>query len=306
MHSWPKGSVLGGGQGLLGRGQRPLLHVQVLPPGWRALTVLTLASVVSTKPRGVGHKPASQHLMLPLCRARLLHHFPRWLGSSAELGLEPRRQVRPQSLSTDHQGSRKGRENKTPSEDQGISGRSNQSDGPQAQFFSLTLFNLYISYWFEENSHFGNFQCLKMNKHYCACLLSSFSCVWLLWNPKDCSPPDSSVLGIFQARIVEWVAMPSSRGSSWISDWTRVSHIVGRFFTHWETWEAQALLCDAVNKIFILSEKLAIKTCTLYCKTEISIYLHKQRFWYIKLKYSCQAKASFQQYFTEHASIKNN
>ena len=36
----------------------------------------------------------------------------------------------------------------------------------------------------------------------------------------DCSPPGSSVHGIFQARILEWVAMPSSRGSSWPRDWT--------------------------------------------------------------------------------------
>ena len=35
-----------------------------------------------------------------------------------------------------------------------------------------------------------------------------------LCNPMDCSPPGSSVHGILQARILEWVAMPSSRGSS--------------------------------------------------------------------------------------------
>ena len=35
-----------------------------------------------------------------------------------------------------------------------------------------------------------------------------------LCNPVDCSPPGSSVYGIFQARILEWVATPSSRGSS--------------------------------------------------------------------------------------------
>ena len=35
-----------------------------------------------------------------------------------------------------------------------------------------------------------------------------------LCNPMDCSPPDSSVHGILQARMLEWVAMPSSRGSS--------------------------------------------------------------------------------------------
>ena len=39
------------------------------------------------------------------------------------------------------------------------------------------------------------------------------SCLTLC-DPKDCSPPGSSVHGIFQARLLEWVAMPSSRGSS--------------------------------------------------------------------------------------------
>ena len=39
-----------------------------------------------------------------------------------------------------------------------------------------------------------------------------------LWDPVDCSPPGSSVCEIFQARILEWVTMPSSRGSSWPRD----------------------------------------------------------------------------------------
>ena len=60
-----------------------------------------------------------------------------------------------------------------------------------------------------------------------ACLLSRFSRVWLfstLWlhNP---SPPGSSLHGILQARILEWVAMPSSRASSQPRDWTHVSYI---------------------------------------------------------------------------------
>ena len=53
-----------------------------------------------------------------------------------------------------------------------------------------------------------------------------------LCDPKDCSPPGSSVYGILLARILEWVAMPSSRGSSWLRDWTQVSCvscIAGRF-----------------------------------------------------------------------------
>ena len=44
-----------------------------------------------------------------------------------------------------------------------------------------------------------------------------------LWDPKDCRPPGSSVHGILQARILEWVAGLSSRGSSPPKDWTWVS-----------------------------------------------------------------------------------
>ena len=54
----------------------------------------------------------------------------------------------------------------------------------------------------------------------------------------DCSPPGSSVHGILQARILEWVAMPSSRGSSWPRGQIPFSCIVGRFFTVWATREA--------------------------------------------------------------------
>ena len=60
-----------------------------------------------------------------------------------------------------------------------------------------------------------------------------------LWDLMDCSPPGSSVHGILQARILEWVAMPSSRGSSQSRDQTQVSCTIGRFFTIWATREAQ-------------------------------------------------------------------
>ena len=48
-----------------------------------------------------------------------------------------------------------------------------------------------------------------------------------------------TVHGILQARILEWVAFPFSRGSSQPRDWTQVSHIAGGFFTSWATTEAQ-------------------------------------------------------------------
>ena len=56
------------------------------------------------------------------------------------------------------------------------------------------------------------------------------SCLTLC-DPMDGSPPGSSVHGILQARILEWVAMPSSRGSSQPRDQTQVSCTAGRFFT---------------------------------------------------------------------------
>ena len=58
-----------------------------------------------------------------------------------------------------------------------------------------------------------------------------------LWDPMDCSPPGSSVHGILHARILEWLAIPFSRGSSWFRGRTQVSHIAGGFFTIWATRE---------------------------------------------------------------------
>ena len=58
-----------------------------------------------------------------------------------------------------------------------------------------------------------------------------------LCDPMDCSLPDSSNHGIFQARVLEWGAISFSRGSSWSRDWTQVSHIAGRCFTIWATRE---------------------------------------------------------------------
>ena len=71
------------------------------------------------------------------------------------------------------------------------------------------------------------------------CCVVSCSVVSDPCNPIDCSPPGSSVHGIFQARIVEWVAFPFSRRSSQHMDQTQISHIASRFFTIWATREAQ-------------------------------------------------------------------
>ena len=54
-----------------------------------------------------------------------------------------------------------------------------------------------------------------------------------LCDPMNCSPPASSIHGILQARILEWVAISCSRGPSWSRDQTQVSSTAGRFFTNW-------------------------------------------------------------------------
>ena len=63
-----------------------------------------------------------------------------------------------------------------------------------------------------------------------------------LCDPMDCSLPGSSVHGIFQARVLEWVAISFSRGSSPPRDQTWVSRIVGRCFTIWATREVDVFL----------------------------------------------------------------
>ena len=57
-----------------------------------------------------------------------------------------------------------------------------------------------------------------------------------LCHPMDCSPPGSSVHGIFKARILKWVAISYSKGSSWPRDQTQVFCTAGRFFTNCVTW----------------------------------------------------------------------
>ena len=67
-----------------------------------------------------------------------------------------------------------------------------------------------------------------------------------------CDPRDYTIHGILQARILEWVAVPFSRGSSHPMDQTQVSHIAGRFFTSWTTKEARRYLMYFIGLIYLL------------------------------------------------------
>ena len=72
------------------------------------------------------------------------------------------------------------------------------------------------------------------------CVLVAQSCLTLC-DSMGCSPPGSSVHGILQTRILKWMALPFSRGSSQPRDWIWVSRTAGRFLTIWTIWEALRL-----------------------------------------------------------------
>ena len=88
----------------------------------------------------------------------------------------------------------------------------------------------------------------------------------------NCSPPGSSVHGILQARILEWVAIPFSRRSFWPRDWTQVSCTAGRFFTIWVTRE---------YNLGVLFE-------SRHAHRKSTIYKHSPDLWTIYIPCICQ------------------
>ena len=102
-----------------------------------------------------------------------------------------------------------------------------------------------------------------------------------LCNPMDYSLPGSSVHGILQARVLEWVAISFSRGSSQPRDWTWVSHIVGRRFTVWATRDMFIMPCnipffskiihDCETNTFLGQINSETKTICLQLSTEENI-----------------------------------
>ena len=79
-------------------------------------------------------------------------------------------------------------------------------------------------------------------------LLVARSCLTLC-EPMDCSLPASSIQGILQAEILEWVAFFCSRGSSWPRDWTWVSWIAGGFYPIWATRKQWAFVVTRVEEL---------------------------------------------------------
>ena len=107
-----------------------------------------------------------------------------------------------------------------------------------------------------------------------------------LCDPLDCNPPASSVNGILQARIVEWVTIHFSRGCFWPRDWTQVSCIAGRVFTIWATRETPSqklgiivesshLFCTPFSQVNIpVVSAFKILQCACFCFC-ISANCHK-------------------------------
>ena len=87
----------------------------------------------------------------------------------------------------------------------------------------------------------------------------------------DCSLSGSSVYGIFQARVLEWVAISFSRGSSQPRNWTRGSPTAGRHFTIWATREAQSqrkeMPKNAQKAAQLHSSHMLAKYCSKFSKS---------------------------------------
>ena len=115
----------------------------------------------------------------------------------------------------------------------------------------------------------------------CAQLLSR---VWLFATPWTVALQAPVSMGILQSRIVEWVAMPSSRGSYQPRDRTQVSCIAGRFFTDWATYKICLILYHflLIQRYSVLGILLCARNTIMYvsihyllshlmCKIEIII-----------------------------------
>ena len=102
-------------------------------------------------------------------------------------------------------------------------------------------------------SHHESLLCYRRSASVCVCVcvcvyvcvLVTQSCL-ILCDPMDCSPTWILSPRNSQVRILEWVAIPFSRVSSWSRDWTQVSCIVGWFFTIWATMKTR-VTCYAIE-----------------------------------------------------------
>ena len=123
-------------------------------------------------------------------------------------------------------------------------------------------------------------------------VLVTQSCLTLC-NHLDCSPPGSSVHGILKARILEWVAISFSRGSSRLRDRTQFYCFAGRFFSIWATREAHMLSYRMLNQ-----EKLILMFIAYICFWKVFytlewIYFHIPYFHSLQLLLPWKYQSTF-------------
>ena len=126
-------------------------------------------------------------------------------------------------------------------------------------YFLTYFLSCYPIHWRKWSVKISNYYCIKQ----CMC---GQLCPTLCY-PMDCSPPGSSVHGIFQARILEWVAIAYSEGSSLPRDQTWVSCIScidRQIRDHWHHY-CRTVLCQFLLHIFCWSVIRYINVCTCLC-----------------------------------------
>ena len=91
-----------------------------------------------------------------------------------------------------------------------------------------------------------------------------------LYDPMDPSLPGFSVHRIFQARILEWVAVSFSKGSSQLRDRTSISNIAGGFFTTSTSWEDPldlyknpSVFCEFLKNVIVLHIQWHTNKCSI-------------------------------------------
>ena len=116
-----------------------------------------------------------------------------------------------------------------------------------------------------------------------------------------CDPMDYIVLGILQARILEWVAFPFSRGSCQPRDQTQVSRIAGRSFTSWATRETfgQRLISSLLNKLRVTHENIELSALANWQNMQ-HIFSHLQFSYKTPIKFRV-----LKIYLTSHFLISN-
>ena len=103
-------------------------------------------------------------------------------------------------------------------------------------------------YVFEKNIYI--YTHTHIHIHIVIAVVQLLSHAWLFRNRMDCSPPGSSIYGVFQARILEWVAISFSRGSSQTRDQAHVSCIGSWILYHWPTREAHIYIYTHMYGLF--------------------------------------------------------